>query len=148
MTLARTLLFSVGLALVGVGAVFLLLDLSVGAIVGLLIWLAAAVVIHDGIVVPGFTVLGRLVRRVARDVPGSIIVVVEAAFAVGVLLTVVVLPERVAQLRGPRNPTVVPGDYLVRLGAVWVGIAVVTAIVVAVIAWRRRTSVRRASRSS
>lgn len=147
MRVTRTVLFAAGAALIATGAVFFIRDLTVGEIAGVILWLAAAVVLHDAIIVPGFSFASRVLRRSTQAVPTSIVVLAEAGFAVGVLLTAVVVPELVAQLIGPRNPTVVPGDYLVRLGAVWLGIALIVALVAGVIALRRRRSARRASRS-
>jgi hypothetical protein len=72
-----------------------------------------------------------------------VVTVVEAGFAVGALLTAMVVPELIAQARGPRNPTVVPGDYGLRLGMLWAAIVVVVAVVCAVIVWRARRSARR-----
>lgn len=148
MKVTRVILFSTGGVLVATGAVFALLELSISEIAGLVLWLAAAVVLHDGVIVPGFALLGRMFRRTAAGVPRAIVFVVEAGFAVGSLLTALVFPELVAQLLGPRNPTVVPGDYVASLVAAWLGIAVVVALVAAIIVWRRRRSVRRGMRSS
>lgn len=147
MTSCRIWLFVSGAAVLAVGAVFLFQDLTLGEIVGVVLWLAAAVVLHDAILVPGFALAGRLLRRVAHPVPTSILIVIEAGFAVGILLTALVIPELVAQVLGPRNPTVVPGDYLLRLAMVWGGIAAVVATLAGVIVWRRRRTGHRSSRS-
>lgn len=148
MTASRIVLVVSGAAAIAVGAVFFVQDLTLGEIAGVVLWLAAAVVLHDAILVPGFALAGRRLRRVAQPVPISVLVVVEAGFAVGVVLTAVVIPEIVAQLLGPRNPTVVPGDYLLRLGMAWVGIAAVVVTIAGIIVWRRRSTVRRKTRSS
>lgn len=139
----RVVLFASGAALVVVGVVFALLELSVGELAGLVLWLGAAVVVHDGIIVPGFAFLGQVLRRRAVAVPSSVLVAVESGFAVGALVTALVIPELVAQRLGPRNPTVVPGDYLAALAALWLGILTVVAVVAGIIVWRRRRSVRR-----
>jgi hypothetical protein len=140
-------LFASGIGLIAVGGVFFVKDLTVREIAGVILWLAAAVALHDAVLVPGFALAGRVLRRTARQVPTSILIVAEAGFAVGALLTAVVVPELIAQVRGPKNPTVVPGDYLLRLGAVWLGIAAIVAVVALVIVWRRRRFDRRESRS-
>ena len=144
---SRVALSASGVALIAVGVVFAVRDLTIGEMAGVVLWLAAAVVLHDAIIVPGFAFAGRALRRTAPGVPTSIVLLAEAGFAVGVLLTAVVVPEVVAQLRGPKNPTVVPGDYLLRLAFVWLGIAVVVGAVAFVIVLRRRRSARRTSQS-
>jgi len=143
----RIILGALGVALLGVGGVFFLTDLTLGEIAGVVLWLAAAVVVHDGMLVPAVTVADRLLRRTARRLPPAIVAIVESGLAVGVLLTAMVVPELVAQARGPRNPTVVPGDYALRLGLLWVAIAVtiglLSLVVGLIVGWRARRSARR-----
>jgi hypothetical protein len=139
----RVTIGAVGVALIGVGGLFLAMDLRFGEILGVIAWLAAAVVLHDAVLVPAVTVLDVLLRRAGRRLPPSVVTVVQAGFAVGALLTAMVVPELVAQARGPRNPTVVPGDYATRLGMLWIVIVVVVALTAAVIVWRARRSAHR-----
>jgi hypothetical protein len=100
-------------------------------------------VLHDAVLVPTATAFDLLLRRGARRLPRAVVSVAQAGFAVGVLLTAMVVPELVAQARGPRNPTVLPGAYALRLAAVWVVIVLVVGLASAVIAWRARRSARR-----
>lgn len=143
MTRTRAVIAAAGLALIGVGGVFLVADLRLAQIVGVVAWLAAAVVLHDAVWVPTVTVVDLVLRRTARRMPRAVVTVVEAGLAVGVLLTAMVVPEIVAQARGPRNPTVVPGDYAARLAVLWCVILVTVALASAVIVWRARRSARR-----
>ncbi|GAA2050132.1 hypothetical protein [Leifsonia soli] len=143
MTRIRRIIGALGLALIGTGIVFLVTDLRIAQIVGLMVWLAAAVVLHDAVLVPIETAIDLLLRRVGRRLPRAVTTVVEAGLAVGALLTALVVPELVAQARGPRNPTVLPGDYGVRLAVLWLVIVVAVAVTSTVIVWRARRSARR-----
>lgn len=139
----RVAIGALGAALIGVGGVFLVLDLQPVQIAGLVLWLAAAVVLHDAVLVPIVTVVDLVLRRVSRRLPTAVVAVVEAGFAVGALLTAMVVPELIAQARGPRNATVLPGDYGLRLAVLWIAIALAVAIASSVIVWRARRSGRR-----
>ena len=125
----RGALVAFGLVLAGVGFWSL-----TGALhhprqwVGLAIWLIAAVVLHDGILVPGLTILAVLLARVGRTVPGAALAIVKVGFLVGALLTATTGPELVAQARGPRNPTVVPQNYAMHLALIWAAIVGLVAI--------------------
>ncbi|MGN7799552.1 hypothetical protein [Leifsonia sp. 22587] len=140
---ARVAIGAAGVALIGVGGVFLLLGLGPAEIAGLVAWLAAAVVLHDALLVPAVTTIDLLLRRTARRLPPAVVAVVEAGFAVGALITAMVVPELVAQARGPRNPTVVPGDYASRLAVLWIAISIVVSLTCSVIVLRTRRASRR-----
>ena len=144
---ARRLVAAVGIALIGCGVVFFAIDLTVGEIAGVVVWLAGAVIVHDAVLVPVVTVVDAVLRRAGRRLPSAVVTVVELGLAVGALLTAMVVPELIAQARGPRNPTVVPGDYGQRLAVLWVAIVVLVALASAVIGWRARRSARRSRRS-
>ncbi len=141
----RVTLFPAGNSYIAVGAVFFFRDLAIAEIAGVVLWLGAALVLHDAIIVPVFSFASRQFHRVTARVPASVRVVAEAGFVVGVLLTAVVVPELIAQARGARNPTVVPGDYLARLGVVWLGIAAIVVLISSIIVLRRRTCDRSTS---
>jgi hypothetical protein len=133
---------------VAFGAVALVQALSFGQLVGLAVWLGGAVVLHDGVLVPLMILLSRLLTRMGRALPAGALLLIEGGFVVGSLLTLVVAPELYAQSLGPRNPTILDGDYSARLLGVWAAIAVVVAGGVAMlIGWQRvgarRTSSRR-----
>ncbi|MGJ4845418.1 hypothetical protein [Leifsonia sp. Le1] len=147
MTGARRLVAAVGIALIGCGVVFFAIDLTIGEIAGVVVWLAGAVIIHDAVLVPVVTAVDAVLRRAGRRLPSAVVMVVELGLAVGALLTAMVVPEVIAQARGPRNPTVVPGDYGQRLAVLWVAIVVLVALASAVIGWRARRSARRSRRS-
>lgn len=92
------------------------------------IWLAAAIVLHDGILSPLAFGANFLLRLVGRRIPAAVLAVVQVAVVVGVVLTLMVLPEIKAKALGPRNPSVVPLDYTLNLAVMWVGLAVLAGI--------------------
>jgi hypothetical protein len=96
-------------------------------------------VIHDGVLVPLLVVLNKLLARAGRALPIGATLLIEGGFAVGALLTLVVVPELYAQSLGARNPTILAGDYGARLLWVWTAIAVtVTAGVLMLTAAQRQ----------
>lgn len=92
-----------GLAAMGFGAVQLVTDPAVSGWTGVLEWLAAAVVLHDGVLVPLVLATGAVLGvRLRRSVRWF--------FVVAGSLTAVALPVLLAP--GPAaNPSVLPLDY-------------------------------------
>ena len=145
MWLIRIALLSVGLAGVVYGVFLILGTLPAANILGLLIWLAAVVIVHDGIMLPAVSLLRWVVfaplwapvavRQSFRwSLPRSLI-------TAAALITAIVLPEIWAQRRGTANPTILPGDYLGNLLGLW--IIVLAAVAAAVIAGVRDQRPRR-----
>ena len=135
------------LGLYGLGAVFLV----TGAILlfgrptgprllGIVVWLAAAIVLHDAILVPVLSLAGRVRDATGRrmGIPRAATRIVDAAVVVGGVLTLAVVPEIWAKQLGPANPTVLPGDYGIRLVVVWVVLAVLAAVGVVIVTRRAR----------
>ncbi|TSI19541.1 hypothetical protein [Brevibacterium aurantiacum] len=148
MTVAlRTSLVLVGIGIASYGAVLVLARFGLDQIIGLAIWLAAAVVLHDFILVPIVTLIARFAfgQKTSslagsgsaesgsdfRPNPGSRrLAIVRALLVSASLISVVVVPEIVALGRGVANPTILPGDYAHNLLWLW---AFVLAAVVAVL---------------
>lgn len=63
----RGLLAAAGIVLIGVGAVLLGHTLTVSQLVGLAVWLAAAVVLHDAVWIPLVTAGARTAARLRPD---------------------------------------------------------------------------------
>ena len=145
---AQIVLFAGGAVFIGIGIISIGQELAFTQIVGLLVWLATAIVVHDAVLVPLLSVLNALVRRAGRRLPRVIVMVAEAGFVVGALITAVVIPELIAQQRGAVNPTVLPGDYASRLGFVWLGIALAVTIFALIVLMRHRDPVAQAEGSS
>ncbi len=97
---ARLLLGAVGVAGMGVGLSILLTDRFIHRPLDVVWWLAGAVVLHDGVLVPVVLALGALLR------PRGVL---RAGLITGGCVTVAALPV----LFAPRtaNPTVLPLDY-------------------------------------
>ncbi|GGY16932.1 hypothetical protein [Streptomyces tanashiensis] len=98
---------------------------------GVLVWLAGALVLHDGILAPlvlavGLLLVGRRDRGVLR---GALVV---AGSLVLVTLPLLVRPG------APPNPSALPLPYGRNLVIVLAAVVVVTAAMIVVLRWRRR----------
>ncbi|MCU1473224.1 hypothetical protein [Amnibacterium sp.] len=136
---ARAALVGVGVAGLVVGAALLVTTVRPAGVAGLGIWLVGALVLHDGILAPATFAANRLLRGAGARIPPVVLAVLQGAVVVGVVLTLTVLPEIRAKQLGPRNPTVLPFDYGLRLGLLWLVLAALTAIVCAVLLRSQRT---------
>jgi hypothetical protein len=144
MRIWRIVLVLAGLAVAVLGAGIMLDTVSWKKLLGLAIWLAAAIVIHDGIIAPGvFAVDFAMRKAVGRRVPTGVIAILQSGIVVGSVITLIVIPEILAQRFARIIPTLLDPDYGMRLGAMWAVIAVVTAGAIALyLAIRRRQNVR------
>jgi hypothetical protein len=143
--LTRALLVVLGVALIGLGGYVLTETVSPTRYTGLLVWLIGSVIVHDAILAPLVVVAALAVRRTGRRVPAAVIALVQSAVVVGVVMSMIVVPEIVAKAKGPKNDTVLPFDYAGRLSVMWLVIVVLTAL--AVVAYLVRTR-RQKSRES
>ena len=143
---ARAVLLVVGVALIGVGGWVLTDTVSPTRYGGLLVWLIGAVLAHDAVIAPVVAGVALLVGRTGRRVRPAVIAILQVGVVVGVVLTLIVVPEIVAKARGPKNDTVLPFDYGARLGVAWLVVAALTALAVAgwVVLARRREARRSA----
>lgn len=123
---------AVGLALMAVGGTLLLRG---GQLRDVALWLAGAIVLHDGVVAPLVLGVGLLLAAVParRTVRGALVV--------AGALTLVALPV-LLRPGAPNNPTVLPLDYLRNWLLALAGVAVVTAVVL-VLRWVRLRVPRR-----
>lgn len=116
--------------------------LSPEALLRLGVWLAAAIVLHDGMLVPTLQLTGALAGRL--PVPRAAVLVIEGGLLLGLLVSALAIPPLATQRNGPANPSVVPQDYLANLGLFWTVDGALVLATLAVIAWReRRTGARR-----
>jgi len=95
-----------------------------------------AIVLHDGILSPIVLFAGVLLRRTGRRLPWSVLVVIQIAVVIGSIMTLIVVPEITGQLRGPVNPTILTGDYGIRLALMWLVLLVLAGIVSAILTVR------------
>ena len=135
MTVIRVLLILAGLVSLGAGALALLDRLDPLDLIWLAVWLAAMVIVHDAVIVPFLVLLRGAVRRRSdhRGVPALATVVVEVAFAIAATVSLYVIPLLWSQARGPKNPTVLAGDYGLRLGLLWLILTVLTLVLTRVL---------------
>ena len=123
---------ALGLALMTVGAVLLVTG---GQLKDVALWLAGAIVLHDGIVAP--LVLGVGLLLAAVPARGT----VRGALIVAGCLTVVALPV-LLRPGTPKNPTVLPLDYVRNWLLALAAVAVLTGVLLAA-RWIRRRVPRR-----
>lgn len=137
---ARVVAGGVGLLVLLIGVWKVLHAVQPASYGWLVVWLGAAVVLHDAVLAPLLTLLRAGTDRLVPALPEPAIALVRAGFLVGGLLALVVVPEIWAQHLGSLNPTVLPGDYARRLLVALAVIAVLT--VVGAIALTRRSRTR------
>ena len=127
----------IGLATYGIGR--LVVQLPVSTLVVLAAWLAAAVIIHDGVVSPLVIGIGWGLRRLVPDRARRHL---QAALVVGGMVTVVAIPLTMRQFSQPPSKALLLQSYgwnlTVLLGLIG-GISLV-GYAVAVARDRRRTS--------
>ncbi|MFF3459044.1 hypothetical protein ACFYXH_32965 [Streptomyces sp. NPDC002730] len=127
----------VGLALMAVGASLLVTG---GQLKDVALWLAGAIVLHDGVVAP--LVLGTGLLLAAVPARGT----VRGALVVAGCLTVIALPV-LLRPGAPKNASVLPLDYLRNWLIALAAVAVLTGVLlVGMRVLRRWTACRRAPR--
>ncbi|MGI8870342.1 MAG: hypothetical protein ACR2F6_16215 [Mycobacteriales bacterium] len=104
----RLVIGAVGVGLGGFGIFRLLTQVPFGDLIWLVIWLAGAVVIHDGILSPLILAVGA---AIARFVPPGAGRFLQAALVTGALVTVIALP--MIYLRGsqPRSKAILRQNF-------------------------------------
>ncbi len=134
---ARAVLGGVGVAVLGYGLLGLPTQLGPSQLIGLLTWMAAAVLIHDGVIVPLSTLAGAGLTRA-----GSTLQPVSAAMLRGTLLTGAVVTLVAAILvkaqSVARGTTVLEADYAASLVWFWAVLAIMSAAAIFVL--ERRAS--------
>ena len=140
-------LIAVGLALFVVGGITLLNDVNPKRYLGIAIWFAGALVIHDGII--SFVVFGaNIVMRKTGGrlrVPLPAILIMQGALVIAAIMTLIVVPAALKKSIGTANPTLLPLDYGLHLVVFYGVVAVVTAAALGVYAVLRRRSRRAAA---
>lgn len=125
---ARAILIGVGALLLGVAGGALVAGVPPQQWLGILLWLASAVVLHDAVFAPLVLLGTRLLRRVGARVSWLPIAIVQVALVVGAALTLIAFPAIRAQQVGARNPSVLVFDYAAQLGLIWAALGLVTAL--------------------
>jgi type IV secretory pathway TrbD component len=125
--LARGILIALGLAGLFAGAVILVREERPDQIVGVIIWIVAAIIVHDGILSPLLLLVDVGMRRAGRRIPYAVLAIIQGGVVVGAIMSMLVLPEIYKKSLGTKNPTILPLDYGLNLALFWVAVAVLTA---------------------
>lgn len=127
-------LIAVGVGLLLVGGVTMLNDVAPKNYVGILIWFAGAIIIHDGIASFAVLALGIAMRRLGQRfrVPLGAIIIVQGAIVLGAIMALIVFPEIIKKSIGRANPTLLPLDYGLNLAIFYAVLAVLTGAALAV----------------
>jgi hypothetical protein len=140
-------LIALGLALFVVGGITLLNDVNPKRYLGIVIWFAGALIIHDGII--SFVVFGAniVLRKTGGRlrVPLPAILIVQGALVLAAIMTLIVVPAALKKSIGTANPTLLPLDYGLHLLVFYGVLAVVTAVALGGYAVLRRRSRRQAA---
>lgn len=139
----RIVLIAAGIALLGVGGFALLTGVAPSHYPGVAIWLAGAIVLHDGVGAMAVFAATVLVRRAGGVIPFAVLAIVQGTAVLVVIVALLVTPEIVKQAIGSANPTILPLDYARNLVVFTAGVGVVAVVaIVAAVALGRRPSTR------
>ncbi|HET8879055.1 MAG TPA: hypothetical protein VFN00_06350 [Arthrobacter sp.] len=139
---ARLVLGAAGLAVLGYGLQGLPTQLGPAQLVGLLTWMAVAILLHDGVLVPLSSAAGAgLTRAGSRLAPASA-AVLRGALLTGAVVTLLAALLLKAQSVS-RSRTVLEAGYASNLGCFWAVLAVASTAAVLIIERRARRSANR-----
>ena len=138
----RIVLGAAGTALLGYGLLGLPTQLGPPQLLGLLVWMAVAVLLHDGVIVPVSTVTGGGLTRLGSGLRPASAAVLRGALMTGAVVTVIAGILLKAQSVA-RNTSALEGDYAAHLLWFWAVLAAVVAVLVYGI---ERTGMRRGER--
>lgn len=124
-------LIAAGIALLLVGGVVLLMDVSPARYLGIAVWFLGALILHDGIAAMVVFGVSIVMRRAGRRIPLAVIAILQGALVIGAIVTAIVVPEILKKSIGSANPTILPLDYGMHLVLFYAGLAVATAAAIA-----------------
>jgi len=126
---ARAVLAAAGIGLLGYGLLGLPTQLGPEQLIGLLTWMAVAVLIHDGVIVPLSTLTGAGLTRAGSKLRPPSAAVLRGALLTGAVITllavILVKAQSVAQ-----SSTVLEADYAAALAWFWALLAVGSALTI------------------
>jgi hypothetical protein len=123
--MGRVALGAAGVALIGFGAFRLLTEIPEPALVGLAIWLAVAVVLHDGVLAPVVALVGAAVNRL---VPPRLRRYVSGALGAGAGISIITVPLALRQGTQPAAKALLQQRYAVHLAWLWAVIGALAAL--------------------
>ena len=137
---ARGALGVAGLAILVYGLLGLPTQLGPSQLIGLLTWMAVAIFIHDGVIVPLSTVAGAGLTRAGAKLQPASAAVLRGALLTCALVTllagILLKAQSVAQ-----SATVLEADYAVNLVWFWVVLALTSTATIVVLERRDRRPV-------
>ena len=142
MKIARIILIAIGLAGLLLGSVIMVQKERPEQIVGVIVWIGAAIIVHDGILSPLLLLLDVWLRRAGRRIPFAVLAIIQGGVVVGAIMSLLVLPEIYKKSLGTKNPTILPLDYGLNLALFWVALAALTAAACALYLARARHRTR------
>ncbi|MDD1476090.1 hypothetical protein [Arthrobacter sp. H16F315] len=128
----RIVLGAAGVAVIGYGLLGLPTQLGPAQLLGLLLWLAVAVLLHDGVIVPVATVAGAGLTRMGSRLRPASTAIIRGALLTGAVVTLIAGVLLKAQSVA-RNTSALEADYAANLLWFWAALAVVAAALVYVL---------------
>ncbi|MDJ0351037.1 hypothetical protein [Cryobacterium sp. PH29-G1] len=122
----RLVLVAVGVLLLAWGAIVMFDSVRPTRIPGVVLWIAAAIVLHDALLAVIVFTLGLALRRVGRRLTGTVLLIVQGGIIVGSIVSLIAVPTILAKNFAPANPTVLPLNYGLNLGIFWFILAALT----------------------
>ena len=126
---SRIVLAVAGVALIGIGVLGLPTQLGPQQLLGLLVWMAVAVLIHDGVIVPLTTLAGAGLTRVGSGLRPASAAVLRGGLLTGALVTLLAMLLLKAQAEA-RNTSVLEADYAANLLWFWAALTIVSGVVI------------------
>lgn len=123
----RIALILLGLGLMGIGGIVALTWLHASQYPRVILWLIAALIVHDGIIAPAVFVVSLIARRLSARVPAVVIALVEGALVVAGIVTLLFIPEVIKKAIGTNSSSILPLNYGLNLVVFYAAIAVLTA---------------------
>ncbi|UKA64621.1 hypothetical protein [Arthrobacter sp. FW306-04-A] len=149
----RASLGALGVAALGYALFGFLVTVPLAQLIGVAAWLAVALLVHDGVLVPLTTLAGGGLSRLTYGLRPVQQGIVRVALLVGAVVTLVAAPlipaQQVLQPSGPgsgANGTVLQGDYAQALGVFWLVLVVAAVAAVAAVGFSGRSSKVRKTR--
>jgi len=124
-------LLLLGLGLMGIGGIVALTWLHATQYPRVIIWLIAALIVHDGIIAPAVFVISLVARRLSARVPAIVIAIVEGALVIVGIVTLLFLPEVLKKAIGTNSSSILPQNYGVNLVVFYAVMVVLTAVAIA-----------------